>query len=46
MVWRGKQQGDFTTKVIDYCLQVGIVKTLYHWDLPECLQQKGNWINH
>ncbi len=37
----------FYNKVIDACLQKGIEPwiTLYHWDLPEVLQQKGGWTN-
>jgi beta-glucosidase len=33
--------------VIDFCLELGIEPwiTIYHWDLPEALQQKGGWTN-
>ncbi len=38
---------DFYNKMIDFCLELGIEPwiTLYHWDLPEALQQKGGWTN-
>ena len=38
---------DFYNKVIDFCLELGIEPwiTLYHWDLPDTLQQKGGWVN-
>ncbi len=38
---------DFYNRVIDFCLELGIEPwiTLYHWDLPEALQQKGGWVN-
>ena len=38
---------DFYDKVIDFCLELNIEPwiTLYHWDLPEVLQQKGGWTN-
>lgn len=38
---------DFYNKVINNCLQLGIEPwvTLYHWDLPDSLQQKGGWTN-
>lgn len=42
------QQGiDHYNRVIDYCLQVGIEPwvTLYHWDLPQTLENKGGWTN-
>ena len=34
-------------KVIDYCLQQGIEPwvTIYHWDTPQALEDKGGWIN-
>lgn len=38
---------DFYNRVIDSCLQNGIVPwiTLYHWDLPQALEDKGGWVN-
>ncbi len=38
---------DFYNRIIDFCLELGIVPwiTIYHWDLPEILQQKGGWTN-
>ncbi|MDP2387073.1 MAG: GH1 family beta-glucosidase [Bacteroidota bacterium] len=38
---------EFYHKVIDTCIESGIEPwiTLYHWDLPETLQQKGGWTN-
>jgi beta-glucosidase len=42
------QQGiDFYNRVIDTCLQAGIEPwvTLYHWDLPQALEDKGGWAN-
>lgn len=37
----------FYHKVIDTCLEEGIVPfiTLYHWDLPLALEEKGGWTN-
>lgn len=42
------QQGiDFYNKVIDECISNNIEPwiTLYHWDLPQALQDKGGWVN-
>jgi beta-glucosidase len=42
------QQGlDFYKHLVDALLGAGIEPycTLYHWDLPEALQQKGGWEN-
>ena len=38
---------DFYHKVIDACLENGIEPwmTIYHWDLPQALQDKGGWVN-
>ena len=38
---------DFYHRVIDACLARGIEPwiTLYHWDLPQILQDKGGWKN-
>ena len=42
------QEGlDYYHKVIDLCLELGIEPwlTLYHWDIPQALQDKGGWAN-
>ncbi|MVN91132.1 GH1 family beta-glucosidase [Mucilaginibacter aquatilis] len=38
---------DYYNNVIDYCIEQGIEPwlTIYHWDLPLCLEQKGGWTN-
>jgi beta-glucosidase len=38
---------DFYHRVIDACLVAGIEPwiTLYHWDLPQALEDKGGWAN-
>ncbi len=38
---------DFYNRLIDSCLEKQIVPwvTLYHWDLPHVLEQKGGWTN-
>lgn len=37
----------FYNRVINFCLKCGITPwlTLYHWDLPQALQNKGGWVN-
>ncbi len=36
---------DYYQKVVDTCLENGVVPwiTLYHWDLPWALEQRGGW---
>lgn len=38
---------DFYHRVIDTCLEKGVEPwlTLYHWDLPQVLEDKGGWTN-
>jgi beta-glucosidase len=38
---------DYYNRVIDYCFKQGIEPwiTLYHWDLPQALEDKGGWTN-
>ncbi len=38
---------DFYNKLIDTCLSLQITPwiTLYHWDLPQCLENCGGWTN-
>lgn len=42
------QEGiDYYNRVIDHCLANGIEPwiTVYHWDLPQVLEDKGGWTN-
>lgn len=47
-VGKVNQKGiDFYHRVIDTCLEKGLQPwiTLYHWDLPQVLEEKGGWAN-
>jgi beta-glucosidase len=38
---------DFYDRVVDSCLEAGVEPwiTLYHWDLPQALENQGGWAN-
>ena len=38
---------EFYNRVIDFCLEIGIEPwiSLYHWDLPQALEDRGGWTN-
>ncbi|MBK9575451.1 MAG: beta-glucosidase [Fibrobacteres bacterium] len=38
---------DFYERIVDGCLERGIEPccTLFHWDLPQALEDKGGWVN-
>jgi len=38
---------DFYNNIIDFCIEQEITPwlTLYHWDLPQALEEKGGWTN-
>ena len=38
---------DFYSRLVDYLLEKDITPfiTMYHWDLPQALQDEGGWIN-
>ncbi len=38
---------DFYNRIIDTCLELGIEPwvTLYHWDIPQALEDRGGWAN-
>ena len=38
---------DFYNRVIDRCLELGLEPwiTLFHWDLPQALEDRGGWTN-
>ncbi len=38
---------DYYNRVINYCIEKGVEPwvTVYHWDLPQVLEQKGGWTN-
>lgn len=38
---------DFYDRMVDRCLEFGINPwiTLYHWDLPQALEERGGWTN-
>ncbi len=45
---KANQKGlDFYRRAVDSMLENGVEPflMLYHWDLPQCMQEKGGWLN-
>ncbi|WP_291865530.1 GH1 family beta-glucosidase [Maribacter sp.] len=42
-----KEGIQYYNDIIDFCLECGITPwiTLYHWDLPQVLEDQGGWVN-
>lgn len=38
---------DYYERVVDACLEAGVAPwvTLYHWELPQAVEERGGWLN-